>query len=96
MYFANYMQFYLEILNKKESFIFKKGNILTTQQEILDLIKKNEGITQAALQKVFNGSKGNVNDGIMRLKKKKVIIREAHGKTWKLYSTGEQDVSENR
>ncbi len=56
-----------------------------TQEELLQVIKENPGITQVELRHTRGAHFSNISHKLCKLQLKKLIRREKDKQTWRLY-----------
>lgn len=57
------------------------------QEELLEAVRKNPGITQVELRKQFECYGHDISNKLHKLRIKKLVRREKDNRTWRLYAT---------
>ena len=81
-----FIEFMLKIINEAVDGMILTSNQETTQEKIINLIKKNPAITQVELAKILNLTRDGISYNIKILKEKGIIERVGSTKNgiWKL------------
>ena len=89
--FGIYMMFFFEasplkdFVKKQDEFEIMLRGLPEEDQKILRIIRDEEGITQATLKYRSGLSKSKLSQVLTDLEKRKLVAREEHGKTKKLF-----------
>ena len=81
-----FIEFMLKIINEAVDGMILTSNQETTQEKIINLIRKNPAITQVEMAKILNLTRDGISSNIKILKEKGIIERVGSTKngSWKI------------
>ena len=81
-----FIEFMLKIINEAVDGMILTSNQETTQEKIINLIRKNPAITQVEMAKILNLTRDGISYNIKILKEKDIIERVGSTKngSWKI------------